>query len=277
MKADIGVIGGSGFYELLKKPELVRVETPFGPPSSQIALGKVSGKNVAFLPRHGVEHELPPSNVPYKANIWALKAVGVERIIAVTACGSLQKNIKRGDFVVLSQFIDRTRHRDDTYFIGPVTTHVSSAEPYCLELSEIAYRTGKNLKIKIHKEGTVVVIEGPRFSTLAESSWFTKMGWDVVNMTGYPEVILARELELCYASIALVTDYDAGIASSEKIKPVTTDEILKNLNQATQKAKRLVLKMIERIPERAGCKCFSSLDQARIGRGIRLWPKRKKD
>jgi len=260
----IGVIGGSGFYKLIDNPTFQKVETPYGPPSAKIAFGKVGGKDVAFLPRHGYDHEVPPSMIPYKANLYALKSRGAERIIAITACGSLQKKIKRGDFVILDQFVDRTRHRDDTFFVGPITTHVSSAYPYCPDLAKIAYNVGRKMKIRIHPRGTLVVIEGPRFSTRAESEWFTKMGWDVINMTGYPEATLARELELCYTSIALVTDYDVGIVVREKMKPVSTSEVIKVFKENNDKAQKLVLAMIKKIHEKRACTCNHALEGARI-------------
>jgi len=263
-KIDIAVIGGSGFYNLLNKPELIKVETPYGPPSAKLAVGKVGERKVVFLPRHGYDHELPPSQIPYKANLWAFKSLGVERIIAITACGSLQTKMKRGDFVVVDQFVDRTRHRDDTFFQGPLTTHISSAYPYCEQLSKIAYQTGRKLNIGIHQNGTLVIIEGPRFSTKAESEWFTKMDWDIINMTGYPEVTLAKELELCYCAIALVTDYDVGIVTKEKIKPVSMGEITKVFKENNQKAQKLVLEMIRKIPDERSCECGKVLEGARI-------------
>jgi 5'-methylthioadenosine phosphorylase len=273
-QAKIAVIGGSGFYKLLENPQFERRETPYGAPSAKIALGKIGKQEVAFLPRHGYEHELNPRMVPYKANLWALKSLGVERVIALTACGSLQKKIKRGDFVVVDQFVDRTRYRDDTYFSGPITTHVSTAYPYCPEISRLAFSVGKELSsqkdwpfsgnIRIHPKGTLVVIEGPRFSTRAESEWFTKMGWDIVNMTGYPEVTLARELELCYCAIALVTDYDVGIVAREKLAPVKTEEVLKVFKDNNEKAQKLVIEIIKRIPEKRKCQCGKALTGARI-------------
>ena len=260
----IGVIGGSGFYHLLNNPTFTKIETPYGPPSAKIALGKIGRQEVAFLPRHGYEHDLPPSRIPYKANLWALKSLNIERVIAVTACGSLQSKIRRGDFVVIDQFIDRTKFRDDTFFVGPVTTHVSSAYPYCQELSKLASKTGKDLKIKIHSSGTLVVIEGPRFSTKAESEWFTKMGWEIINMTGYPEAILARELELCYTAIGLVTDYDVGVVASEKLPPVSMEEVSRVFKQNNEKAQRLVVEMIKNMPKVRKCECGKALVGARV-------------
>jgi len=264
MKPKIGVIGGSGFYQLLKNPRFKIIKTPYGKPPEKIAVGFVGKKRVAFLPRHGNKHQYPPQSVPYKANLWALKKMGVERIIAVTACGSLQKEIKRGDFVALDQFIDRTRGRGDSYYDGPETVHVSLANPYCSQLAGIAYQEGKKQKLRIHPQGTLVVIEGPRFSTYAESIWFTKMGWDVINMTGYPETVLARELELCYSAIALVTDYDVGVVVKEKIKPVTFKEILDVSKENNEKAQELVKAIIQEIPEKRKCDCGQALEFARV-------------
>lgn len=264
MKAEIGVIGGSGFYKLLENPKKVSIKTPFGKTSDKIFLGKVSGKMVAFLPRHGFSHQLPPHKIPYKANLWALKSLGVRRVIAVTACGSLQKKIKRGDFVVVDQFVDRTGSRVSTFYDGPQTVHVSTAYPYCPDLGKVAVKVGRQLKIKIHPKGTLVVIEGPRFSTKAESDWFTKMGWEIIGMTGYPEVALARELELCYSSIALVTDYDVGVVAKEKLPPVSTEEVIKVAGENNAKAQRLVLTMIGKLSRKGNCDCSRALVGAKI-------------
>ncbi len=264
MKAKIGIIGGSGFYKLLQKQHLITVRTPYGRPSDKIAIGEIGKKKVAFLARHGNKHQYPPQSVPYKANLWALKKMGVERIIAVTACGSLQKKIKRGDFVVLDQFVDRTRGRGDSYYDGPETIHVSLAHPYCQEISKIAFQEGKRLKLRIHPKGTLVIIEGPRYSTYAESIWFTKMGWDVINMTGYPEAVLARELELCYSAIALATDYDVGVVVKEKIAPVTTKEVMEVFKENNEKAQKIVKAIIQKIPQKRSCDCGEALKFAKV-------------
>lgn len=264
MKAKIGVLGGSGFYKLLEKQRLIAVKTPYGKPSDKVAVGIIGKRKVAFLPRHGFKHQFPPHRVPYRANLWALKSIGVERIVAVTACGSLQKKIKRGDFVILDQFIDRTRGRGDSFYDGPETVHVSLAHPYCPQLAKIAYREGKKRKLRIHSKGTLVVIEGPRFSTYAESIWFTKMGWEVINMTGYPEAVLARELELCYSVIALVTDYDVGVVVKEKLPPVTTKEVLEVFKENNEKAQKLVKAIIQKLPEKRSCDCGEALKYARM-------------
>lgn len=260
----IGIIGGSGFYKLFDKCQEIKVDTPYGPPSDKLALGKIAGCKVAFLPRHNKSHDLPPHRINYRANIYALSSLGVDQIFSLTACGSLQKKIKRGDFVVLDQFVDRTNGRNDTFFDGPITTHISTAYPYCPEISKFAYKTSKQMGLSIHPRGTIVVIQGPRFSTAAESHWYTKMDWDVINMTQYPEVTLAREKGMCYLAIALVTDYDAGIVFEEKIKPVTVSEFLKVFKTNNEKALKLIYKMIENWPKKRTCLCQRSLEGARI-------------
>lgn len=259
----LGVIGGSGFYKLFEKSEERKIDTPYGAPSGKVAIGEIAGKKVAFLPRHNKDHDFPPHKINNRANIFALWSLGVKRILTVTAAGSLQAKIKPGDFVVLDQFVDRTRGRVDTFYDGPIVTHVSMAEPYCPEISEIAYKEGKELGIKIHKNGTVVVIQGPRFSTRAESLFFTKMGWDTVNMTQYPEVALARERGLCYSAIALITDYDVGIVAKEKVKPVKTSEFLKVFKSNNDRALKLIYKVIEKLPPRS-CECEKVLEGAAV-------------
>lgn len=264
MNVEIGVIGGSGFHKLFTKAEEIKIETPYGAPAGRVGIGEIAGWKVAFLPRHGADHELPPHKINYRANLWALKTLGVKRVLTVTTSGSLQSHIKRGDFVVLDQFVDRTSGRKDTFFDGPITTHVSMAYPYCSHLSDLAYKTGKKQKIKIHSRGTIVVIQGPRFSTAAESLWFTKMGWEVINMTQYPEAALARELEMCYAAIALVTDYDVGISTKEKMKPVIFKELVKVFNKNNEKAQKLLYEMIKKWPKERKCECGKALEGARV-------------
>ncbi len=265
-KAEIGVFGGSGLYALedAKVLEEIKMETPYGPPSDLITIVEIAGKQVAFLPRHGRKHQYPPHKIPYKANIWAMKALGVERILAPNAVGSLQKHIKPGDFVICDQFVDRTRHRDDTFFDGPITTHVSTADPYCPQLREIAIQACRDLGIPHHERGTVVVIEGPRFSTKAESRWFTSMGWEVINMTQYPEVTLAREAELCYVNISIVTDYDTGLVAEGEVEPVTAEEVMRNFAASLEKARTLLVEIIKRIPPERTCPCGEALKHARV-------------
>jgi 5'-methylthioadenosine phosphorylase len=246
-KADIGVFGGSGFYSFFDDIEEIDIETPFGKPSGKIALATYEGKKVAFLPRHGKDHQFPPHVVPYKANLHAMKQLGVKKIIGPTASGSLQAHIKPGDFVVCDQFVDRTCGRKDTFFDGPVTRHISAAHPYCPELRKTAIETCRELDITVHEKGTVVVIQGPRFSTVSESRWYSKMGWEVINMTQYPECYLARELGMCYVNIALITDYDAGLEGNDDIPPVTEDEVLKVFAANNDKVKNLLFEMIKKI------------------------------
>ncbi len=264
MKAEIAIIGGSGFYNLASGLKEIGVKTPYGYPSDKIALGKIGKFSVAFLPRHGKKHTFPPHKINYRANLWALKSLGVKQVVTVTAAGSLQKNIRPGDFVILDQFVDRTRGRMDTFFDGPVTTHVSMADPYCSRLSTHAYKVAQKMRFPVHPKGTVVVIQGPRFSTKAESAFFTKMGWDIVNMTQYPEAALAHELAMCYCAIALVTDYDAGLVAEGGVKPVKVDDFLKVFGQNINKAQALVLEMLKSWPKERTCECKNALVGAQV-------------
>lgn len=256
LKADIGVFGGSGFYTFMDNVEFVEVDTPYGKPSDKIALAEYGGKRIAFIPRHGSQHQLPPHKIPYRANIYAMKELGVKKIIAPTSSGSLQPAIKPGDFVICDQFVDRTWGRNDTFFDGPVTKHISAAYPYCPTLRQLAIDVGKEQKITIHERGTVVVIQGPRFSTVAESRWFSKMGWEVINMTQYPECYLAREMGMCYVNIALITDFDAGLEGQENIRPVTEEEVYRVFGENNEKVKTMLLELLKRIDlEQEGCTC----------------------
>lgn len=243
--ADIGVFGGSGFYSFLDGIEELELDTPYGKPSDKITIAEYKSKKIAFLPRHGKNHQYPPHKIPYKANIYAMKELGVRKIIAPTASGSLQAHIKPGDFVICDQFVDRTWGREDTFFDGPEVKHISSAYPYCPELRKIAIEAGNSLGIKVHPKGTVVVIQGPRFSTVAESRWFSKMGWDVINMTQYPECFLAQEIGIPYVNIALITDYDAGLEGNEDIVPVTEEQVYRIFEENNEKVKNMLFKMIE--------------------------------
>ena len=257
--ADIGVFGGSGFYSLLEGAKEVWTETPYGPPSDRVAIGALGGKRVAFLPRHGKDHRYPPHMINYRANLWAMKELGVTRIVAPTACGSLKKEVKPGDMVVADQVVDRTSARKDTFFDGPQTTHVSFADPYCPQMREIAIKSLKEIGITTHEKGTIVVIQGPRFSTRSESKWFAQAGWEVINMTQYPESYLARELEMCYVNISLITDYDVGI---DGIPPVSHEEVVKVFNSNNERVKRAIESIISATPHDRGCKCGSALEGA---------------
>jgi 5'-methylthioadenosine phosphorylase len=243
--AEIGVFGGSGFYSFLDDVEEVEVKTPHGRPSAPFAIGEVGGKSVAFLPRHGRKHELPPHEIPYRANLWAMKELGVRRIIGPNASGSLKAEHELGEFVVCDQFVDRTSGREDTFYDGPETTHVSAADPYCPDLRRLLVETAVELGIKVRDGGTVVVIQGPRFSTRSESQWFQAMGWDVINMTAYPEGYLARELELCYANISMITDHDVGV---EGMPPVSHEQVVRVFNENNERLRELLFTVIPRIP-----------------------------
>lgn len=247
VRANIGVIGGSGFYRFFEDVEEIEIDTPYGRPSDKIAVAAVGDKKVAFIPRHGKNHQFPPHMVPYRANIYAMKQLGVKHIVAPCACGSLQPHIKPGDFVVCDQFIDRTSGRKDTFFDGPEVKHISSAYPYDEKLRKLAISTARELDITIHETGTVVVIQGPRFSTKAESRWFFKIGCDIVNMTQYPECYLALEMEIPYVNISIVTDYDAGLEGCDYIKPVTMESALKTFYENVDKVKNLICRMIAKI------------------------------
>ena len=244
-RAEIGVFGGSGFYSFLEDVEQVEVDTPYGKPSAPFMIGDIGGKSVAFLPRHGLDHELPPHAIPFMANVWAMKELGVRRIIGPNASGALRAELELGEFVVCDQFIDRTSGRRDTFYDGPETTHVSAADPFCPDLRILLVETARELGIRARDGGTVVVIQGPRFSTRAESKWFQQMGWDTINMTAYPEGYLARELELCYANISMVTDHDVGV---EGAAPVSHEQVVTVFNKNNERLRDLLFAVIPRIP-----------------------------
>lgn len=263
--AEFGVFGGSGFYTFIENMQEVKVDTPYGAPSSLVAIGEYKGRKIAFLPRHGKSHEFPPHKVPYRANVWAMKELGVKRIIAPTAVGSLQREYEMGDFVVTDQFVDMTSGRECTFYEGPVTTHISMAEPYCPELRQIAIQGLERLGIKFHPTGTVVVVQGPRFSTKAESVWFTNNGWHTINMTQYPEVVLARELEMCYVNIGVITDYDVGLVAEGTVQAVSQEMVIKAFNENIGKLKELIKYIVETTPSKCSCNCCNSLKDARVG------------
>jgi 5'-methylthioadenosine phosphorylase len=238
----------------------VDVETPYGPPSAPPVVGEIGGRRVAFIPRHGLKHQFPPHRVPYQANAWAMRELGVERIVGPNACGSLQPHVKPGDFVICDQLVDRTNDRPNTFYDGPLTTHISFADPYCPVMRDVAIEKGRQLGIPLHERGTVVVIEGPRFSTRAESTWFKGAGWEVVNMTQYPEAVLARELEICYANISLITDYDVGV---EDVPPVTHEEVVRVFAENNERLRGLLFEIIPALPSERGCPCSTALSGAR--------------
>ncbi|HEX7712470.1 MAG TPA: S-methyl-5'-thioadenosine phosphorylase [Bacillota bacterium] len=257
-EAQIGIFGGSGFYSLLDRVEEVAVQTPYGAPSDRIAIAEIAGKKVAFLPRHGKNHQHPPHMINYPANLWAMKSLGVRQIIGPCAAGSLQPEINPGDFVVIDQFVNRTWGRKDTFFDGPITTHLSGADPYCRRLREQAILSAKQLGITVHETGTVVVVQGPRFSTRAESREFKRNGWEVINMTQYPEGWLARELGICYVNIALITDYDEGLEGNPDIKPVTHEQVLQVFESNNERLRELLFSMIRDLPALPDCECSKS-------------------
>ena len=261
MRAEIGIIGGSGLYDpgLFKEAKTIKIYTPYGPPSDEITVGEFKGRKVAFLPRHGKGHVIPPHMINYRANIWAFKALGVKRIIAVSAVGSLREDYKPGDFVIPDQFIDFTKNRIYTFFDGRLVAHVSMADPFCPELREVAITTAKDLGIPVHEKGTYVCIEGPRFSTRAESRLYKSWGADIIGMTLVPEVNLAREAQICYVTIAMITDYDVWAE-----KPVTAEEVVRVMRENVEKAKRLLYELIPRIPKERKCSCKDALKEALV-------------
>jgi 5'-methylthioadenosine phosphorylase len=263
--AEVGVFGGSGFYRLLDDVEEVGVETPYGSPSAAVTIGEVGGRPVAFLPRHGRHHELPPHRIEYRANVFAMRAVGVRRILAPAAVGALRPDLELGELVVCDQFVDRTRGRADTFYDGggEPATHVSAADPFCPDLRTLVVETAGELGVPARDGGTVVVIQGPRFSTRAESAWFQAAGWDVVNMTLYPEAHLARELELCYAAIAMVTDYDVGVREGHGA--VSGGEAVAVFQQNLARLRDLLFAVIPRIsPQPAEHLCATALRGAQL-------------
>ena len=244
--AEIGVFGGSGFYSLLEDVREIKVDTPYGAPSDSFFLAEVGGRSVAFLPRHGRRHTIPPHGVPYRANVWAMRSLGVKAVISPCAAGSLQREVAPGDFVVCDQFVDRTRGRADTFFDGPIVSHVSSAEIYDPTLRAIAIDVIREHGIPVHERGTVVVIQGPRFSTKAESRWFSDAGWEVINMTQYPEAYLCRELGMAVVNISLITDYDAGVIEGTEV--VNALSVLEVFEKNASRIQKVVLDMIKRFP-----------------------------
>lgn len=255
-RVEIGVIGGSGFYELLADAEQVTVETPYGAPSDEIAVGTVAGRRVAFLPRHGRQHRYAPHTINYRANLWALRSLGVRQILAPCAVGSLRRDLGPGTLVVPDQLVDRTSGRVATFY-DEGAVHVSFADPYCGHGRAAVLKAAADAGNHAHDGGTMVVVQGPRFSTRAESQWFAAAGWALVNMTGHPEAVLARELGLCYTSIALVTDLDAGIDADES---VSQDDVFKVFAENTERLRSVILQAVELLPEERKCPCAHVLD-----------------
>ncbi|HDQ05706.1 MAG TPA: S-methyl-5'-thioadenosine phosphorylase [Candidatus Bathyarchaeota archaeon] len=257
--ADIGIIGGTGVYdqESFEDVKEIKVFTPFGETSDLVSVGRYRNIRVAFIPRHGRNHTIPPHRVNYRANVWALKQLGVKRIIASAAVGSLREGWGPGTFVIPDQFIDRTKKRLDTFYEGRQVCHISTADPFCGQLRDFFIKTAQKLGFDVKESGTYVCIEGPRFSTRAESRLFQMWKADVVGMTLYPECVLAREAELCYVSISIVTDYDVWAES-----PVSTKEVIEKAHKSNEDLKKLILEALPQIPKTRDCKCGSALKDA---------------
>ncbi len=253
--AEIAVIGGSGLYRLFEDPVVVTPETPYGEVSGPITVGDLGGRAVAFLPRHGVDHQIAPDRINSRANLWALRSLGARRVIGPCAVGSLQPDLVPGDFVVLDQLVDRTWGRADTFADGKQVDHVAFADPYCPEIAATIHGAAGDDRVR--PTGTVVVIQGPRFSTRAESRWFRAAGWHVVNMTQYPEAYLARELGLCYAGLALVTDHDSGAEDTDGTVggAVTMEGVMAVLADNVARTRGLLARAIPALPALPGCGC----------------------
>jgi 5'-methylthioadenosine phosphorylase len=256
---EIGIFGGTGIYDsgLLENPQEVEIDTPYGKPSDKITVGVFKGRKIAFLPRHGKKHSIPPHMINYKANIWAFKELGVTRIVAPSAVGSLKEEVEPGHFALPTQFLDFTKSREGSFSeIGRVI-HISVADPFCPELQSSILEVVKNQDFKIHKDCTYVCIQGPRFSTKAESKFYRSTGAEIIGMTLVPECQLAREAQICYASISTVTDYDVWAE-----KPVTAKEVLETLSKNVERTKRVLTELIEKIPKTRSCSCAKALEEA---------------
>ncbi len=255
-RAEIGVIGGTGVYdsEMLEYRREIKVFTPYGSPSDLITLGTIGRRRVAFLPRHGGSHVIPPHMINARANIWALKELGVKQVVASSAVGSLREDYKPGEFVLTDQFIDRTKARPDTFYEGGQVCHISSADPVCPVLHNYFLNYAKKLKLPLHEKGTYVCVNGPRFSTRAESKLFRQWGCDIIGMTLYPEIVLAREAEMCYVNVAMVTDYDVWAE-----KPVSATDVVEVMQHNASNFKKLVMGALPDMPEERSCGCCDAL------------------
>ncbi|MFC1928728.1 S-methyl-5'-thioadenosine phosphorylase [Chloroflexota bacterium] len=273
-QAKIGVIGGTGLYDIegMTDIEEVDITTPFGKPSDSIVVGRLEGVGIAFLPRHGKGHRISPTELPARANIYALKSLGVEHIIAINSAGSFKKEVKPGDLLIPDQLIDRTRNRVSTFFGEGIVAHVAFAEPFCPVLSQVLYESARDAGASVHPKGTFVIMEGPAFSTRAESRLYRSWGADLIGMTALPEAKLAREAEICYAVIGCVTDYDSWW---EPGNPVTVDIILDTLRKNADTAKKIIKLAIGRIPEKRHCGCPTALATAIVTAPERIPPEQK--
>jgi len=263
LKAKIGVIGGSGLYHMpgFEAHEEVEIATPWGSPSEKFIVGTLAGKSVAFLARHGRGHRISPSELNFRANIWAMKSLGVERIVSLSAVGSLKEEHKPLDFVIPDQFFDRTRGRVSTFFGDGLVAHISFADPVCPQVAEVANQSCKTVGVTVKKGGTYLCMEGPAFSTKAESNVYRSWGMDVIGMTNLQEAKLAREAEICYATIAMVTDYDCWHKDHDA---VTVNDIIANLMKNAENAAKVVATAVARMPETRECKCGAALAHAII-------------
>ena len=259
MQAEFGVIGGTGLYDpkLLKNVQEVTVDTPYGNPSDSITIGELGGKCVAFLPRHGKKHTIRPTDINVRANIYALKKLGVKRILAPSTVGSLKEEYRPGEIVFVDQFIDRTTRREQSFYTKDKVCHISVAEPMCPQLRKTLISVAKDVAIKMHETGTYVCIEGPRFSSKAESKMYRQWGAEVVGMTLVPECVLAREAEMCYASVSTVTDYDVW-----KDHVVCVDDILTTMRNNIENVKRIIAQTIAKMPQEYDCACGTALTGA---------------
>jgi len=258
VRAEIGVIGGSGLYAFLDGPvNEVEVDTPYGPPSDPVIIGSVAGRSVAFVARHGRDHRFPPHRVPYRANLWALHSLGVRQVLGPCAVGSLHHLLGPGALVIPDQLVDRTSGRAQTFYFGPGAVHVPFADPYCPVGRDTALVAAAEYGWDAVDGGTMVVIEGPRFSTRAESQWYSTAGWSLVNMTGHPEAVLARELAVCYTAMALVTDHDAGLDDTGP--HVTQEEVFRVFGENVDRLREVLFDVIARLPAERHCPCRLAL------------------
>jgi 5'-methylthioadenosine phosphorylase len=260
----LGIIGGSGLYQIdgMKRVKKIKVSTPFGQPSDTFIKGHLEGRDVVFLPRHGRGHRLNPTEINYRANIYAMKALGVERIISVTACGSLKEELKPLDFVVVDQFVDRTNHsRQMSFFTGGIVAHIVFAQPVCLDLARVVYDAARGVGVSVHNGGTYVNMEGPAFSTRAESNLYRSWGMDVIGMTNIAEAKLAREAEICYSTLAAVTDYDCWHSHHAS---VTVEMVISNLAKNIENAKQIIRAVVRDVPRARTCACKDALKYAII-------------
>ncbi len=260
-KPVLGVIGGSGLYDMqdLEDVEMHDVSTPFGQPSSPVAIGKIKGRKVAFLARHGIGHIYPPTDVNYRATIYALKMFSVERVLAVSACGSLREDYVPGEIVVPDQLFDRTVSRSRSFFESGLVTHISVADPFCPDLSELVASSTEEVSGSVHRGGSYITIEGPRFSTRAESNIYRAWGISIIGMTTSPEAFLAREAEMCYAVMAHVTDYDVWHQAEE---PVTVEMVFQTMKKNTNLAQEAISRLVAELPEDVSCECHTALEYA---------------